>query len=616
MAELKERFLRFRYKGIVCIVLIFSIMATILFVERSGIQINYQTSKLELLPDELLLTKEEAFKSAPKDTLVLFDSKEENSATAYEQFQIIFKDMKIGYEAVDVSSQNDYDFNKYEAVVLVIQDLTTLGERTLTLCDWVKNGGNAMFAMTLWKSPYTAAIESKLGIIDSSYTNSQVDSIYVEEDFMIGGGRAFEYTDSYDSGWALQLDSENVTVHAYTGDDKKLPLIWEKKYGKGKFVVDNIGYYDKSMRGFYAASYSLLGDVGVYPVINGSVFYLDDFPSQIPSGNSEYITRDFGCSIRDFYVNIWWPDMMNLADKYDLSYTGLAIVCYDDEIDGSTPSSPDKGTFLNFGNMLLRQGGEIGYHGYNHQPLCLGDIDYKDTFDYKTWESKDAMKKAFTKLTDLCDELFPDVSLQIYVPPSNILTKDGRDMLVKEFPQIKTISGIYFYDGNSPFSWTQEFAVSEDGIVDQPRIISGCDLAPYMKIAAISELNFHYINSHFTHPDDALDPERGAEDGWVYLRTEFDKFLNWLYTSAPTLRNFTGTEMSAAVQRYCALTVDKEITSDKMVLKLGNFHDEAQLMVRFNEKEFSSVEGGTLTHLTGNLYLLEATSDTVTVKFK
>ena len=27
------------------------------------------------------------------------------------------------------------------------------------------------------------------------------------------------------------------------------------------------------------SSYSLLTDVGVYPVINGSVFYLDDFPS-------------------------------------------------------------------------------------------------------------------------------------------------------------------------------------------------------------------------------------------------------------------------------------------------------------------------------------------------
>ena len=56
--------------------------------------------------------------------------------------------------------------------------------------------------------------------------------------------------------------------------------------------------------------------------------------------------------------------MMNLSDKYGVKYTGLAIECYDDAIDGTTDATPDTGTFLNFGNMLLRKGGEIGYHGY------------------------------------------------------------------------------------------------------------------------------------------------------------------------------------------------------------------------------------------------------------
>ena len=47
------------------------------------------------------------------------------------------------------------------------------------------------------------------------------------------------------------------------------------------------------MRGFYAASYSLLTDVGVYPVINGSAFYLDDFPSPVPEGDATYVKRDY-----------------------------------------------------------------------------------------------------------------------------------------------------------------------------------------------------------------------------------------------------------------------------------------------------------------------------------
>ena len=48
----------------------------------------------------------------------------------------------------------------------------------------------------------------------------------------------------------------------------------------------------------------------------------------------------------------------------------------------------------------------------------------------------------------------------------------------------------------------QEFEVAKDGIVEQPRIISGAIIDDYMKMAALSELNMHFVNSHFIHPDD------------------------------------------------------------------------------------------------------------------
>lgn len=307
--------------------------------------------------------------------------------------------------------------------------------------------------------------------------------------------------------------------------------------------------------------------------------------------------------------------MMNLSDKYGIKYTGLAIECYDDAIDGTTDATPDTGTFLNFGNMLLRKGGEIGYHGYNHQPLCL-NRDYKGIYDYKAWKDYNSMEKAFNHLVDFCDELFPDVNMSVYVPPSNLLADEGREMLIKEFPQIKTLSGIYLPDDVLDFSLLQEFDVDKNGVVDQPRIISGCDLNDFMTMAAMSELNMHYVNNHFTHPDDALDIERGAELGWKELRNRFDAYLEWLDKSAPKLRNFTGTEFSAAIQRFAAVAPKAEISDDKMVIDIQNFYDDAQFLIRFNEKESDNVTGGRLTHLTGNLYLLEADKKTVTISFK
>ena len=307
--------------------------------------------------------------------------------------------------------------------------------------------------------------------------------------------------------------------------------------------------------------------------------------------------------------------MMNLADKYGIKYTGLVIECYDDAVDGATDAMPDTGTFLNFGNMLLRKGGELGYHGYNHQPLCFGNVDYKGIYDYKTWISPEAMRSAFKHLTDFCKGLFPQVKMSVYVPPSNILSVEGRAFLEENFSQIRTFSGVYFEEAGVDTSLVQEFFVQENGIVDQPRIISGCSMDEFMMLAAVSELNLHFVNDHFTHPDDALDPERGAEYGWAYLKEEFDGFLSWMYDSAKGIRNLNGSEMSAAIQRYAAVSMHTEPIEDGIVVHVNQLHDAAFFLIRFNEHEPASVDGGELTHLTGNLYLLEAKVDKITIKF-
>ena len=616
MGELKAKIKNFRFKGTLAVALVFALIAAILLVELSGVQFNYNHKTLELLPKEKIVTKEAAYTALEENTLLYYSTKDSASAGAYEQFEVILKDMKWGTNAVDLANEPIGDFRDYDLVILLLSDLSYVGEKIIDICNWVHDeGGNVYLPLTLDHSPYMSAIENRIGI-EASYEYTYVDSIYVHKDFMIGGGSAYAVTDAYESARTVQLNPKTTKIYARQGDEEGVPLIWEAEYGKGKFVVNNFGMCDKAYRGFFSASLSLFGDVSLYPVINGSTFYLDDFPSQIPNGNSEYITRDFGTTIRDFYINIWWPDMMNFTDKYGIKYTGLAIESYDDDIDGSTNAAPDTGTFLNFGNMLLRKGGELGYHGYNHQPLAFDNKDYMGIYDYKTWQSEEAAKTAFRHLIDFCDELFPDVEMSVYVPPSNLLSDEGRQLLLEEFDEIKTLSGIYLPDDVLDFALLQEYDVDENGIVDQPRIISGCDIDDFMKMGAFSELNFHYVNNHFTHPDDALDPDRGAEMGWRTLRDHFDSFLNWLYTEAPGLRNFTGTEFSAAVQRFAAVTPRTDVQEDRLVLTIENFHDDAQFLVRFNEKKAGAVLGGKLTHLTGDLYLLEANQDTVTVLLK
>ena len=555
----------FPFKSMLVILCVFMMMAVVLFAERSGIQYTEKNRKVAYLDREEVVTEQTAVKSLPKTCLVLRNSADEASEQAWTQFQQIFKDMKVGTDVVDLQSDSVIpDYDEYETVVVLLSDISPLKEKLLELCDWVSEGGNALFAMTLQKTAYTSIIEQKLGIISSGYENTVVDSIYFEPDFMLGGGQAYEITDPYDSAWSVQL-SEQAKVHAQVEDENGQPVIWENQYGKGKFVVDNFGLYEKAVRGFYAASYSLLTDVGIYPVINGSTFYLDDFPSPVPNGDGTYVKRDYEMSISNFYMNVWWPDMLELASD----------------------------------------------HGYNHQPLSPPNTDYGDVLPYDTWKNQSAMKKAVKELVRFGDKIFPSTSMSVYVPPSNVLSAEGRRMLAEDFPQIRTIASNYF---TGEFAYVQEFEVAEDGIVEQPRIISGAIIDSYMKMAALSELNMHFVNSQFIHPDDLLDEDRGAALGWEKLKGNLSDYMDWLDDSAPSLRQLTGSELSGAIQRYGAVTFTKTVTDQEIRLELDNFYDEVYFMVRINEGTPGDVSGGKLTHLTGNLYLLKAKEPTVTIE--
>ena len=611
MDRLKAHISKLNFFGTFSVILIFMLIALILMLERAGVSYRKTESLLTMLPKEQVVTRKDAIKQLDENVLFIWDSSEVISETSYDKFKFIFDDMKVGLKEVDISKDKIPSYDNYEFVIVLLSDLTPMDEALIDLMDWVNYGGEVLFPLVLQKSAVLSVIEQKLGIKESSYENVMVDSLVVDDKFMVGG-KEFIFEDPFESSWAVQLNQNTTKVYIHSGDEHKLPLLWETKYGEGKFVVCNIGIYEKYIRGIYSSAFSLLGDVGVYPVINASSFYLDDFPSEIPDGFNEYVKRDYNMSVRDFYINVWWPDMLNFADKYSIRYTGVTIGNYNDITDGSVEKNKDYSSFREFGNMLLRKNGEIGYHGYNHQPLCLDNCDYTGFYNYNTWDSYEAMDNAFSFLVKICEDSFPGTDKCVYVPPSNILSPEGERFLMNNFPEIKVIASIYFID-NFKYTYDQEFEVVSPTMVHEPRIISGCELSDYMKLAAFSELNYHYVNSHFTHPDDSLDPDRGAALGWEYLKNVYDEYLNWLFSSAKGLRNFTGSEFAGAIQRYSAITYYKEIVDNKLILHLGNFVDEAEFMMRFNNKDVGHIKGGELTHITGDLYLLKATDNKVEI---
>lgn len=616
--HIRDRAGRFRWMRLLVVWAVFIAMAAVLLVERAGVQYSAGQHKLGMLAANDAVPASSAIFGQKPTCLVITDSDQDSVDDVKDQFDQILLDMKIAHRDVDIATDGADaipSLTSFDRVIVLMPSLDGLGTHLTDLMSWVSAGGSLMLGMTPDNSNCLQAIASKLGIESAGYDYATAESIVPSEDFMLGGGERYEFSDPFDSSLSVSL-RETAHVWAKTGD-AGTPLIWSNDCGSGHTVVCNIGIYDKVMRGFYASAISLLGDTTAYPVINSAVFYLDDFPSPVPSGDGTYIKRDYGLSIADFYTKVWWPDLQKLAQKYGIRYTGVMIENYEDAVNQTEPArQPDTTQFRYFGGMLLQMGGELGFHGYNHQPLALWDTDYGTLYDYKTWKNKETLVASLNELIAFQDEVLPNAHGSVYVPPSNILSTRARKLIGTDVPRIKTIASTYFEDGTD-LPYVQEFGVASDGIVEQPRIVSGGMVDDsYMRLAAVSELNMHYVSTHFMHPDDLLDPDRGAKEGWEVYKGGLVDYLEWLTKSAPDLRHQTASECSGAIQRFSSVTVSVDTSADAWTLSLGNFHDEAWLMFRANNGEPGAVTGGELTHLTGNLYLLKANDKTVTIERK
>lgn len=594
---------RLRFHRLLTVLGVFLMLTAALCLAQGNV--SYERQERIMTPEERVRETADSGAEILEPECLLVWSDDDMGALGREMMESVLGQMRVPYDICGDKEISQVVWTDYQTVVLSVTDLGQMGDSLLDLLNWVEEGGGLMLTYPPEANGIFQSVGGQLGIEQIGNHYVEVSGLHFPREFMIGGQeKDYQITDPYESSLTVELSDDSL-VYLESQDEYPTPLIWRKTLGEGTVVVDNLGFLEKGYRGFYSASYALLQDVFAYPVINSSTFYIDDFPSPVPGGNSEYIERDYHMSVSDFYTNVWWNDIYNLGEAYGIRYTGMVIEEYSDQVEGSFERNQDVRRFRYFGNMLLDQGGEIGLHGYNHMPLCLPGFDYKGGYDsYKLWKSYEDMKASIEELEGFCEELFPGERFQVYVPPSNILSEEGRRMLAEE-TDVRAIASVYLpsYDG---IPYEQEFEVAGDGVIETPRVISGYLLDDYMQVVALSELNFHFVNSHFQHPDDALDADRGAELGWEEMYGRLSDYVEWLYGAAPGIRSLTGTEFAAAVQTYDSLTVERQLSAQDLTLTLDGFQKEAWLMVRINEGTPGEVEGGTLTRLQEGLYLLEA----------
>ena len=593
-------------------------LAFALFIERSGIPYTVSqkpSTFLEPLPALAASGSEEQY-ADNVDCLVLFDSKSSFKNVSLDTVTAALDSMKVPYSKMGINQPSQINFKESETVIITFIQLTRIDEQIDELMDWVEDGGKLLFAIRPDNSDTLSKIYPQLGIsaLDKGLIEANGVELITE---LLPGTAGMQFGADFMDHNSLPVDlNEGVKLHLISADEIGLPILWETDLGQGKIVfINSDQFIDKSSRGLIGAAYSLLHDVVIYPVINASVFFIDDLPSPVPEGKNKAIFRQFTRDIKSFYLNVWWPDMQEIVDKYNILLTGVVIETYE-----HTLQSPFKYTMGQedlvqyFGGIVLREGGQIGLHGYNHVPLCKEEDGINQVLGYPTWLTTEDMQGSIRELQRFSSSMLPGFPFEVYVPPSNILCPEARAWLPELLPDLKTISSVYLPDVDVD-AYVQEFTEAEDGIIEFPRIVSGYDPDNYMQWAATNEIWLHYIAAHFVHPDDVLNSYRNKGKSWIDLRKTLDEYLLWVHSSMPAVRNLTASEGAMAVQRFVRLTPKYDCDDRECRIILDGFYDEGWLLMR-TEKTPITITNGEFIQVSENIYLIKTSAAHILIGFE
>ncbi len=599
--------------------LILGLAAAALLVQRQG----YKAANTENEREISLLDEGEwqdvANKKAGKPgrharkAMILYDSTEEGSSGVRENVEFVLNTLSVRTKALSESAFDQIPDNitKFDDLIICCSNLSSLDKSRGDLEAWVKNGGHIIFTTSPNPDLLDKGWYSLLGIEEGQELSTiDISSLQIQTD-ILAGAEDMDFSSDVITGNVLNpVLTGDCTVHITTADEDKIPLLWEHVLDQGKTMVSNADLMEsKVSRGVIAAGYCALYPAYAYPVINAAVYNIDDLPSPAPVGYDQNVLNQYGYTIYDFYSNVWMPAMQKLAKDYGLRYSTYTIETYDDNVEGPFDDEENKKTASYYANLILGMGGEVGIHGYNHQPFIPeGFILNKENEGYKPWPSIKNMIASMEQVIRYTESLAKGVEAVAYVAPSNVISREALQELLLQVPHIRVYAGIY--SGTSD-QMVQEFEVLENGVVNCPRLTADMQMAESEWWTALNELNFHYVESNFIHPDDILDESRSHGGDFHEMLESYRRMVEW--NQRQGLRTCTISEAGGAVQRFANLSVNQRIKGNKLVIHVRGLIDEASMMVRTNGKVPGKVTGGSLKKLTDSIYILTVKEDKITI---
>lgn len=605
--------------GIVMMLLIILLLAVVLQAAHSetllriGVKQNVITEERQVSAANAALLDADKEKLHTQKLAIMIDPTDDFSVKLANNIQAALKDMQRDTEQVDItSSMTAFEPDRYAGIVVTTTMLNRIPNNEW-IEPYVSEGGSMMFATVPTPDETFYRLYRKLGVDDVGEFRKAI-GIKLKSDFILGGQGASFIDTTLENVSLFVVLNRNVNIHAVDQDD--MPLLWENAYGKGKFVVFNgTIMQEKTSRGLAVQAAGLMTKVWAYPIINAKLMYIDDFPAPLPFGVNISLYKDYKRTLPRFFKEIWWPDMIRLASAYDLRYTGLVIQSYDDNVKPpfNSIANRDYSTLVTFGRELLKLGGEIGIHGYNHQSLTM-DKKVSEFFGYNPWPSYDAMTQSIDEVLSYVRTAYPNMELHTYVPPSNTMSDQGRQALKQSWPDLRVISSVFAEDSSNR-AYVQEYGIGDDGVIDIPRVTSGFFNTEFDRWMMINAASYLGIFSHFVHPDDVLDEKRSLSQSWNKLYDSFSHMMDEQQERYGWLQSMTASEAGQEVEKWSQSQIHLDYQDKGLYGYIDNFKGQMHLIVR-SPYEIKSTDNCEARKLEEQAYLITVKGPVFSLQWK
>ncbi len=521
----------------------------------------------------------------------------------------------IHYTDISLQDIHTLQPSPYTGLILAGENPNGLPKEDIQ--KFVENGGRLILANRIDFDPSWYPL---FGIIDSKGF-TEVKGLTFKKPLFPGYPNIPDNSDLFlHSSIDYFLDANTTTTWMTA---QHTPIMWTHPFSKGNVLYWNTtALNDKLGRGLFVQSLGTIFPAFTTAQLGAQLMYIDDFPAPIPNGDLPKNIVKGDVTKESFYKNYWWKDMKSLSDEFGIKFTGVAIETYENQVKPPFASlaDEDKNTYLLFGRELLEKGGEIGLHGYNHQPLVLKSEPVDKALHYVPWDNEANMQSSLSQLQDLVHGFFPNENLLTYVPPSNILNKTGLDSLYHAVPNLQTISSVYI-GSNKNGSYIQEYGKDPTypSIYNFPRVTSGYIATDEDRFTMADVVANFGVVSHFVHPDDVLDEDRSHGLPWNDLFQGYRSMVKDVHTLYPQLQSMTQSEATELMKSYEKGDILVSYEDNAIHVAYKGIPSQSSVIIRVEDGkklDTGTFPFGVVTQLEPQLYSVKLTKAEATISIK